>query len=211
MAFVDEHPFVDHVPGRLRLRGTICLVIGAGVNELGMIARLFAIEGARILAVQENESELRTLVNTIEEEGGSATYKVLPGCAQMNAETIVEKYFVGRAFGLVLSEISRIDDDQEEGDPTARTVRLQIATARLVKGLKHKGSLETGASVYHPANTITFKVASHAEESEHWALTRQIAYAALFLGSDEANIGNDTFLSVTVHSSKAFARLGGVI
>lgn len=63
---------VVHVPGHLRLRGKVCVMFGVGTDVGATIARVFAIEGCSILAVDEDEDAARELAASIDEDGGFA-------------------------------------------------------------------------------------------------------------------------------------------
>lgn len=63
---------IDHIPGHLRLRNKTCVMFGAGTDVAATTARVFAAEGCKILAVDENEQAIRELVALIEEDGGFA-------------------------------------------------------------------------------------------------------------------------------------------
>jgi NAD(P)-dependent dehydrogenase (short-subunit alcohol dehydrogenase family) len=67
-----HYRWLEHVPGHLRLRDKACLVVGAGTDVTATIARVFAAEGCKILAVDENEQTIRMLANLVQEEGGFA-------------------------------------------------------------------------------------------------------------------------------------------
>jgi NAD(P)-dependent dehydrogenase (short-subunit alcohol dehydrogenase family) len=63
---------ISHTPGHLRLRDKTCVMFGAGAGVAATTARVFAAEGCKILAVDENERAIHELVALIQEEGGFA-------------------------------------------------------------------------------------------------------------------------------------------
>jgi hypothetical protein len=83
---VIVHRLIDHIPGHLRLRNRACLIAGA-CTDIGLtIARVFASEGCRILAVDQDAPALRAVVGTIEEEGGCASYRQVNMAKSQNLE-----------------------------------------------------------------------------------------------------------------------------
>lgn len=205
MSSGEQIPFVGHFPGRLRLRGKSCLFIGAGLREVGVIARLFAVEGASILAVDQQKQVLAELVNKIKEEGGSANFHIVPEASLAVLEDILALLKPARPIDIIVVEAQ--SDPKSFRNETDRLVRLhvikRVGSAAALGDAAHAGAASTSGV----ANTISFQLDDQTDNEKHWSLTRQIAYAALFLASDETNIDLRSTLTISVdlYSSGASA------
>jgi len=195
-----EHPYVDHFPGRLRLRGKNCLIRAAGISEIGTIARLFALEGCRIWAIDGDESALKVLMNTITEEGGEANPRVIAS-EGLTLEEISRMGFARNFFDILIEEVPQATGASVTTDATLlSSLTLSVLTRTSQPSEPGSLALSSGTAVgdaYH-RNTIRFTVGSRIPSREHWALTRQVAYTPLFLASEEASLVSNVSLHISI-------------
>jgi NAD(P)-dependent dehydrogenase (short-subunit alcohol dehydrogenase family) len=202
--------WLEHVPGRLRLRGKACLIVGAGTDVTAMIARVFAAEGCKILAVDEDEQTIRILVDLIQEEGGSATF--------CHATTRSVNWFAGPArpvsedpefLGPCRNSLHVLVSESSEGKPSPSPI-IDTPIADTFARIFAKNAAANSVRV----NTVCFRrepkpVSSEYDFAEDTgsaidhqpnvtkpSLTLQIAYAALFLASDEAKLVNGASIPI---------------
>jgi NAD(P)-dependent dehydrogenase (short-subunit alcohol dehydrogenase family) len=234
---------LEHVPGHLRLRHKACLIVGAGTDVTAMIARVFAAEGCRILAVDENEQAIRILASLIQEEGGFATSRH----ATTRSTEELERILSNRNFpqpDILIDNWSarpiRIDGHftlppvlkgPEFFGPCGNSLHVLVAgsSGAMPSALTSLGSptidtsfadafarilAKNAAADRVRANTVCFRRQPQPISSEYLfaedtgpatehqpnvatpTLTLQIAYAALFLASDEARFVNGTSISI---------------
>jgi NAD(P)-dependent dehydrogenase (short-subunit alcohol dehydrogenase family) len=235
---------LEHVPGHLRLRDKSCLVVGAGTDVAATIARVFAAEGCKILAVDENEQTIRMLVNLIQEEGGFAT-----SChATTRSPEELERCLSNHHFlqpDILIDNWSarplRIDgrftcppvlEGAEGFDPCRNWIHVLAARSSdaMSSAPPSKSGTFTidtsladtfarilaknGASNSVRVNTVCFgrepepvsseyffaedagSADEHQPNVDHASLRLQVAYAALFLASDEASFVNGARISI---------------
>lgn len=235
--------WLEHVPGHLRLRTKACVIAGAGTDVAAMIARLFAAEGCRVLAIDEDERAIRELVDLIEAEGGPAT-----ACHTRTRRTEeLERCLARRQFGqpdILIDNWSR-PRIRRRGPFTASTAEQNSENVGLCPNcvdvfvaqstdvivdtpLLNPESIAVDTSLVSAftrilawnggpntirVNTVCF---NHNLRSISWKntfasaaklraadlnvdghlLILQIAYAALFLASDESRFVNGAVLSI---------------
>jgi NAD(P)-dependent dehydrogenase (short-subunit alcohol dehydrogenase family) len=222
--------WLEHVPGRLRLRDKACLIVGAGTDVTAMIARVFAAEGCKILAVDENEQTIRILVNLIQEEGGSATFchattrsveeleRILSNRQFPQPDILIDNWFAGPArpvledpefLGRCRNSLHVLVAESSEAKPSASPI-IDTPIADTFARIFAKNAAANSVRV----NTVCFRREPKPVSSEYVfaedtgsaidhqlnvtkpSLTLQIAYAALFLASDEAKLVNGTSIPI---------------
>jgi 2-hydroxycyclohexanecarboxyl-CoA dehydrogenase len=248
MILQGPYRWLEHVPGRLRLRDKACLIVGAGTDVTATIARVFAAEGCRIIAVDENDQIIRILVKLIQEEGGFATsvHATTRGTEQL-ASLLSNRLFP--QLGILIDNWSArpapIDGlftlpsvlvYPEVFDPCRNSLRVLVAGSAdaMPNTLSNPRSptfdtylpdifarifLKSNAANRIRVNTVCFKHEPKLISSEYLiaddsgpaiehqpnvikpSLMLQIAYAALFLASDEATFVNDTSIFINDDAS----------
>jgi hypothetical protein len=223
----------DHVPGHLRLRNKACLFIGAGTDVAASMARVFALEGCRVLIVDEDEHANQLLVGMIQEDGGSAAYRVanvhhldeLEGALDITDQTFqqIDSVIDTRMMSSLLLEPSRPEKHSYTARPGPFSLRI-LSKQALGADFDPSPSVPHSFGTDPPAfyrvldqgenygryvireNSISFRYAprpflasadnQRSAPASHAAVTLQIAYAALFLISDEAAFVSDTFVFI---------------
>jgi NAD(P)-dependent dehydrogenase (short-subunit alcohol dehydrogenase family) len=240
--------WLEHVPGRLRLRDKTCLIVGAGTDVTATIARVFAAEGCKILAVDENDQIIRILVNLIQEEGGFAKSfhatirdteqleRILSNRQFPQPDILIDNWSARPAPVDGLFTLQPVLVDSENCDPCRNSLHVLVAESAdaMPNALSNPGSptfgtslagifarilAKTAAANWIRVNTVCFKHKPKPISSEYLiaddtrpaidhqpnvtkpSLTLQIAYAALFLASDEATLVNDTSIFINDDAS----------
>jgi NAD(P)-dependent dehydrogenase (short-subunit alcohol dehydrogenase family) len=235
---------LEHVPGHLRLRDKSCLVVGAGTDVAATIARVFAAEGCKILAVDENDQNIRMLVDLIEEEGGCATSchattrspgeleRCLSNRHFLQPDILIDNWPAGPARIEGLLTVPSILEGADGFDLCRN--RLHVLVARSSDAMSSALPPKSGsptidsslAGTFAPilakndasnrvrVNAVCFRrepepispeylfVEDSGSQTRHQpnaiklSMALHIAYAALFLASDEAKFVNGTRISV---------------
>ena len=243
MILQGPYRWLEHVPGRLRLRDKACLIVGAGTDVTATIARVFAAEGCKIIAVDENDQIIRILVNLIQEEGGfAASFHATTGGTQQLERTLSNCLFPQP--GILIDNWSArpapkdglftppsVLVDPEVFDPCQNSLRVLVAGSGdampntlsnprsptfdpSLAGIFARILVKTNAANWIRVNTVCFKHEPKPVSSEYFiaddtgpsidhqpnvtklSVMLQIAYAALFLASDEATFVNDTSIFI---------------
>jgi len=222
--------WLEHASGRLRLRDKACLIVGAGTDVTATIARVFAAEGCKFLAVAENDQIIRMLVNLIQEEGGFAMSFPHRGAGQL--ERIISNRQFPQPDNLIENWSAR--PAPIDGLFTLPSVLVDPEASLTGAALSNPGSpsfdsslagifvhilAKTNVSNWIRVNTDCFKHEPELISSEYFIaddsrpaidhqpnvtkrrLTLQIAYSALFLASDEATFVNGTSISINDDAS----------
>lgn len=223
--------WLEHVPGRLRLRDKACLIVGAGSDVTAMIARVFAAEGCRILAIDENEQAIRELVDLIQEEGGWAvscrattrSVEDLERCLSnrrfRQPDILIDNWSVRRpqgperfdfcpnSLGVLVARTSDVIFDgrrREFGSIVIDTSLAPSFTRILARdNVPNRIRVNTVCFSHEPRSSSPKHISSDLAETavEHRSAVdqrslMQIAYAALFLASDEASFVDGTSISI---------------
>jgi NAD(P)-dependent dehydrogenase (short-subunit alcohol dehydrogenase family) len=240
--------WLEHVPGHLRLRDKACLVVGAGTDVTATIARVFAAEGCKILAVDENERTVRMLVDLIQEEGGFATSchattrspEELERCLSnrhfLQPDILIDNWSArtagidglftvppvlegAKGFGPCRNWIhilaARSSDAMSSAPPSkSESFAVDTSLADTFARIRAKNGAPNGVRV----NTVCFRREPKPISSEYIfaedtageyqpnvdqaSQKLQVAYAALFLASDEASFVNGARISIDDESDR---------
>ncbi len=230
---------MPHIPGHLRLLGKTCLICGVSTEVAATVARVFAVEGCKILAADESRNDLRKLVSDIQEDGGFALpYEASP----RRPENLIRALSTSRfnrpdiiidcwSWGQRRVQIAVADSTQVPEPFSFCPHSLQLLVARVAPTIspnvlrdelqeasfpfasrilslaaKHAGEVRLNAVCFGmdltvpPDNLgmdIPPAVASHnGPTANHASLALQIAYATLFLASDESRFVNGISIDV---------------
>lgn len=208
---------IEHIPGHLRLRNVSCLIAGAGTDIAATVARVFAVEGCKIIAVDDDVLALRALSNVIEEEGGSSSYRQLnmTECSSLEDSLALQNLSYGQ-FDIVVDarfkECVKQGTDDDDLSPNLDPSLLHIMSKCSPADAELRNRpLQASSAFSRPrhfrVNTVCFRyrpqpvsvVPLYKEparlyqlrsgaSSNQRAFKLQIAQAALFFASEEAHL-----------------------
>lgn len=179
-----------HTPGHLRLKGKRCLIAGAASEPGVSIALIFALEGSRVQLLETNPSAVRSLTEQIKESGGLATV------CQGNLPDFDGKPISELPNGLRIGAIDIVVDarlanpSSHEQDNLEETFFVRVSV--LGPGTPHENSI-----VLKPKESVLNQCGNQDISSSLAAYGLQVAYAALFLASDEAASVHNSLLLIS--------------